>query len=183
MEKRKRKQILLKCCQCNEEYFKDLSEYKRNLEKGRKSFCSFLCSFSYNRKNHAKNKNRYDISKHSGNKADSLTDFRYFIKMLNNKNRGKEVTITLEELKLIWENQKGICPYTKIKLIPQTHTMSHTKYPFYTRASVDRINSSKGYTFDNIEFVSLAINFLKNKYSKEEVFDFLKIIKNLELDA
>lgn len=182
MTKQKRKQILLICPKCNKEYYKDLSEYNRNIKLNRISYCSISCSTDINRIPLEK-RLAYNISKHSDNKRDEFTDFRYHFKMLSNKNRNKIVSITLENLKEIWDNQNGICPYTKIKLIHQTHSKNHINYPFYMRASIDRIDSSKGYTYDNVEFVSLAINYLKNKHSKKEVFDFLNLIKNLELDA
>jgi hypothetical protein len=45
-----------------------------------------------------------------------------------------------------------------------------------TRASLDRIDSSKGYIKGNVEFVCLAINFAKNDFKKEEMKSFIKEI-------
>ena len=50
----------------------------------------------------------------SSNRKDKYSLFRYTFNSI--KRRFKEVNIDLEYLKLIWEQQNGICPYTKIKL-------------------------------------------------------------------
>jgi hypothetical protein len=46
-----------------------------------------------------------------------------------------------------------------------------------TKASLDRIDSTKGYIKGNVEFVCLAINYAKNKFSKEDTLTFLNEIK------
>lgn len=42
---------------------------------------------------------------------------------------------------------------------------------------MDRIDSSKGYTKDNVEFVCRFINLGKNGYSKKEVQNLMALIK------
>ena len=39
--------------------------------------------------------------------------------------------------------------------------------------SVDRINSSKGYVKDNIQFISIAMNHLKNNMTHEQMIEIL----------
>ena len=48
----------------------------------------------------------------------------------------------------------------------------------YEKASLDRIDSSKGYTKDNVEFVSTSINYMKNSMSKEDTLELIQIIKS-----
>lgn len=125
--------------------------------------------------------NKYNISKHSNNHLDEYTNFRWYLK--NVRKRVKHYDITLEDLKIIWENQKGICPYSNIKLRLKIHSdkaLNTFSNPFEF-ASLDRIDSNKGYTIDNIEFVSIGINFLKNNFTKEQTLLFINTIK--EQDA
>lgn len=42
------------------------------------------------------------------------------------------------------------------------------------KASLDRIDSSKGYIEGNVEFVCSAINLAKNNFSKEAMVSFLQ---------
>lgn len=173
----KRTQIKLICPICNVEYNKDKSEHIRNTKLNRISYCSLSCA------GRAENNNsrlatypKFDLSPYRGNRADEYTLFRRYLKSAKNrKNKIQNIDITLEDLKEVWEKQNGICPYSKINLLlaPTTFTIKFTENPFFY-ASLDRIDSSKGYTKDNIEFVSMGINFLKNHYSKEQVISFIQ---------
>lgn len=177
----KGKLIKLKCPVCNCEFNKDISNYQRNINKGRNTFCSRKCTGKYYglykaSKGLIKQKN-YDYLKVS--KEDDFSGFKYYISLLNNREKNVEKEITIEFLKNLWEKQKGICPYTKIKLNLMKHNSKHHKFPYYTWASLDRIDNNKGYSLNNVRFVSLAINYMKNKYSDKDVLDFIKIIKGL----
>lgn len=173
-----RNKIELICPKCDKPYLKDLSEYNRNKRLNRKSVCSLRCTDSINNIPLDK-RSTYDISKHSDNLRDEFTNFRYYLK--NIKKSKKVVDVDLQDLKNQWEFQKGICPYTNISLIPNTHNtvkISDCEFPF-NYASVDRIDSSKGYVKDNIEFISIGVNYLKNEYSKQQTIDFIEqVIKN-----
>lgn len=45
-------------------------------------------------------------------------------------------------------------------------------------ASLDRIDSSKGYTKDNVQWTSVSINHAKNGMSHSQMVEFIKLIKN-----
>ena len=84
--------------------------------------------------------------------------------------------LTLEDIKNQWDEQNGICPYTNfnLKLYKPKETCE-----YHLRASLDRIDSSKGYVKGNIEFISLPINYLKSdQLSKNEVFELLTRISS-----
>ena len=81
----------------------------------------------------------------------------------------------MKALKEIWENQKGICPYTGLSLVLPTYK-NLKEIPISLRASLDRIDSSKGYIKDNIQFISTPINYLKNTMSDSETKQYLKSI-------
>jgi len=172
-----RTQIILTCPKCGKEYSKDKSEYDRNNKLSRISYCSLSCAGDIN-KIPIDKISHYDIAQHSKNKIDKYTQFRYYMKLMSNHKRG--VNVTIDDLAYIWERQNGICPYTLVNLRLQTHssTALHNLNDWYLYASVDRIDSSIPYNIDNIEFVSVGINYLKNRFQKQEVIDFLKIIAN-----
>lgn len=174
--KQNRKLIEVTCDTCNTLFEKPISEYNRNLNLNRKNYCSRTCvgksSKNINRLTNIDS--RYDITKHSGNKNDEFTGFRYYLR--NSKKRYKEFNLSLQDLKDQWELQKGLCPYTNFQLLLFKPKNNH---PYHLRASLDRIDSSKGYTKDNIEFISLPINYLKSEHlSKDETFKLLAKISS-----
>jgi len=73
------------------------------------------------------------------------------------KQRKKEFNLTLHDFYNQWQQQKGRCPYTGwvLKLPKANERLPKTP----DRASLDRIDSSLGYTPNNIQFVSLAIQY------------------------
>lgn len=82
--------------------------------------------------------------------------------------------IDVQYLKELWDNQNGICPYTGIKmLLPKTST---DFFHSLKKASLDRIDSKKGYIKGNVEFVCSAINLAKNSFTREEMKEFLSEI-------
>lgn len=164
------------CNNCGIEFEKPISEIKRNLEKCRPNYCSRSCvGKKHGKEKASKIKNSYDISMHSSCRRDEFTSFRYSLKCA--KQRFKEVNVTLQDLKEQWEIQNGICPYSKIHLILPTY---RNEVPLQERASLDRIDNSKGYVKGNIHFVSTPINYMKSTMSHKETIDFLKqISKNI----
>jgi hypothetical protein len=95
-------------------------------------------------------------------------DYSPFKTMLSRaKQRKKRFSLTLHDLYDQWQSQKGICPYTGwlLKLPKANEKLPKTP----DRASLDRIDSSLGYTPDNIQFVSLAIQYAKHNWSQSDV--------------
>ena len=102
------------------------------------------------------------------------------------KHREQECSVILADLKLLWEKQKGICPYTGWKLVLLPCTTDYESVRLTTnRASVDRIDSSQGYTIDNIQFVAVIANFAKNAFPEEDLINFCHDVykyRNLGID-
>ncbi len=115
----------------------------------------------------------YSISKHAGNKKDQYSGFREHLRRC--KRRNQEVDITLEDLKIQWEMQKGICPYTGLQLIQPKY---NSRNDVQATASLDRIDCKKGYVKGNIQFVSMAINYAKSTLTHEEILTLCRIIAN-----
>lgn len=173
MEKQIRKQEIVVCQCCKKSFLKDSSEVKRNTKLNRKIFCSLSCVSVYNNLHNIKN--RYNNTKHlnPGNRTDEFTGFREHLKRI--KYRTKEVDLTLQDLKDIFDSQNGVCAYSKVKLekVPR----SGKSNPIYTM-SLDRIDSKIGYIKNNIQFISIAMNHLKNAMTHQQMLEMLEILKN-----
>ena len=93
------------------------------------------------------------------------------------KLRNIEVAIESNDLKKLFEKQNGRCAISNepikiernIKLNKQTNT-----------ASIDRIDSSKGYVIGNIQFVHKIVNLMKQDYSQNEFIEWCNKISNFQ---
>jgi hypothetical protein len=131
------------------------------------------------KKQYLKNKNKYiDIRNFCHNRRDEFSPFRFFINKCKcrNKETGVKVNIDVIYLKNLWNSQNGKCSYTGIKMmLPDTTNGFSVVHSLY-KASLDRIDSSKGYIKGNVEFVCYAINNAKNDFSKQEMISFVNDI-------
>lgn len=94
----------------------------------------------------------------------------------------KSCQITLEDLKRIWDEQGGICPYTGWKmLLPPNASKGTAHVP--EKASVDRIDSSLPYMPDNIQFVSLIAQYAKNQWQGAEIIRFCEAVVSYQFHA
>lgn len=170
------KTIELKCQKCKKKFSRCLSEHKRSKRLKRKEFCSRECQASYDWKEKlGKYVGTNTSNLKLGSELDELSPFKWHMARIKNHTKGKniEVSVTARDLKDIWEKQNGICPYTGIALKNLESTNRRHQLPrTHDRASLDRIDSSKGYTKDNIEFVCLMVQYCKNTFDKQDVFDF-----------
>jgi len=182
-DKRKfnRKLITIKCDYCGKEFQKPLSEYERNQKKGRKSYCSRECvgkGVHQTKKelphSPASDKMKKHLKKIQGNRRDEYSSYRYTYRCIKRR-FNKETNLTLQDLKEQWEKQNGVCPYTGLNLILPEDNNIHL-IDFFHRASLDRIDSSKGYVKGNIQFISTPINLMKSDKSENSIKRFLKEI-------
>jgi hypothetical protein len=155
------------------------AEHNRSIRLGRRNFCSLSCAGSQSWE-HLKQYEEKNIEKLvEYNKLPSLLDeFSPFRKFRNSaRKRDKESSITLQDLKSQWEKQKGICPYTGWPMMVFASAIYglEQKYNPY-KASLDRIDSSKGYVPDNIQFVCYMANIAKNQYPESFLVEFCKAV-------
>ena len=88
-----------------------------------------------------------------------------------------EIDFDIDFLKKLWDKQEGKC---NISGIPMTHILHNGA--MYENVSIDRIDSLKGYTKDNIQLVCCIINKMKLDMSSQKLIDYCsKIIKHNEL--
>jgi len=86
--------------------------------------------------------------------------------------RGYKINI---DVKFAWElyiKQEKKCALTKL---PIEFAISNKNYS-ETTASLDRIDSTKGYTSDNVQWVDKKINIMKNIFSQEKFIYLCKLV-------
>lgn len=160
------------CQYCGIEFEKSLSEIKRNEKLNRPNFCTRTCVGKNNVKNLGERRGNIANFKGYRRTGDDYTKFRYHFRNIHK--RKHNVDITIEDIKEQWELQKGICYFSGINLILCSYSKVH-KNPIYC-ASIDRIDSKKGYIKGNIRWVSRAINWMKNDMSDDMVYELINLI-------
>ena len=178
MRKDKAKKIILTCGICDTSFEKLLKEHKRQINKNpdRLWYCSLSC---------AGIKNKNSLGKHlavgnpkslvSNNRRTKLTEFKWFMRVI--RQRSKAFNIDEAYLKTLWEGQGGKCPLTGWDLTLPKHSCDwYSDDNKHVRASLDRIDSSKGYIKDNVRFIAVIANYCKNSFSDDEVKLFCKAV-------
>lgn len=87
------------------------------------------------------------------------------------KHRQIEFSITIEYLQKLWDKQNGKCYLSGIPI----HLNLGKKYNWQS-ASLDRIDSSKGYIEGNVQWLHRDVNFAKHKKSCEDFIDLCETI-------
>ena len=82
----------------------------------------------------------------------------YWYARRNAKRRGEECSLVLDDIVI-----PEICPVLGIRLQPGSHSHQDCS------PSVDRIDSTKGYTKDNVWIISARANRIKNNATIEEI--------------
>lgn len=181
------KKVKIICANCNKEHEIRSSDYKRKIKAGRKNFyCSLKCSGQADFKNNPEklskffDRNAKNLIGKANNKLDQYSPFKYHANKARSRSkaRGEITDVTPEYLKHeVWDKQGGICPYTGISMeLPRT-TQDEDIKKTPIKASLDRIDPSKGYIKGNVEYVCYCINVAKNDFTKSEMIDFIKKIK------
>jgi len=169
--------VCLTCSICGKQITRHRTEAERNLRMNRRVYCSLSCVGKDNVRNLPKPTKESAAHLPKGRICDSLSPFRMFVNKarMHSKQKPKECTLTVEQVKQIWEDQNGKCPMTGWNLFLPPSTSWKGKLMPYT-ASLDRIDSEKGYVKENVRFVAVIANFSKNKFSDEDVIDFCEAV-------
>lgn len=164
--------ILEKCQNCGKEFTLPKKEHTRQTKKGRKYFfCSASCSSSHNntgRKLSSKTKNKLRET-NLGNTYGYKGEFTYFLNKARNRN--KDFDLTEEYLQTLWT---GKCALSGIDIFN-----SKRQKNILSSASLDRIDSSKGYVKGNVQFVAYGINLAKNSFSDNDIKLFIESIRSV----
>lgn len=170
---------VIQCFICKKNFERRDVEIKRNEILGRNNFCSKKCAGKCWIANIPEHTKRHDHLK-KGSERDEFSPYRPFMKICKNrvKDCGRELDISLQDLKEQWEKQDGKCPFTGWDMkFDECHKKKGLKKT-PDRASLDRIDSSKGYVKGNIQFVSLIAQYAKNDWNGDVIFEFANAVKN-----
>ncbi len=157
------------CEICKSSFERDSREITRSLRLGRKQYCSRSCAGKVSCKHLSMY--TYNVSQHCSNKKDEFSLFRDHLRRA--RRREQEFRLELSDLKEVWDNQNGLCVYSGISL---RHPHYKGSNDVMTTASLDRIDSSKGYVKGNVQFISMAINYMKSTMTHDQTMDLCKTI-------
>jgi len=95
------------------------------------------------------------------------------------KERGLLFDVTAEELWELFNKQQGLCalsgvPITLTTVINKQHNLDKT----LMSASLDRIDNSKDYTIDNVQWIHKILNAMRRQYSVEEYVHWCTLVAN-----
>lgn len=150
------------CPCCNTSFY--LKPSRRKNTKGA-IFCSMECKkkmIKIDKKYHNGTRYYTELDKFLGAK---LTRIK-----MSARKRGYTFDLDREYFFNCYREQEGLCYYTKVPL-------SINKEDIFNLMSIDRKDNSKGYIKGNIVFCCMGINSMKFNYTSEQVFDFIKLIK------
>jgi hypothetical protein len=100
--------------------------------------------------------------------------FRYWISVVNSaKKRSLVFNITIEQAYDLYLKQNKRCKLTDLEIRFDT---SKLKNHYFNSASLDRIDSSRGYTLDNIQWVHKDVNKMKSNLSSERFFELCALV-------
>jgi signal recognition particle GTPase len=155
------------CKKCGE--FKPISEFYESQN-------SLLCKY-HHKEDAKKRKKEYRLNP----KVKEKEKLKYQERKLrmwenyllsNSKNRECENTLTVEDIKEIYNKQNGLCYWFKVPLIPSL-IKKHPQQP-----SLDRLDNSKGYVKDNVVLSCYAANIGRNETNPDIWLDFLDVMFN-----
>jgi hypothetical protein len=159
------------CTTCNGAFEKRKADYNRTEREGRRHFCSRRCAA-------AKSPSALNPPIKPENlrprRVDEYSPFRHHLSRC--RRRKHEVTITVQDLKQIWDNQKGICPLTGWELRMASSSKWDGVRCTPRSASLDRIDSSLGYVPGNVRWISVMANYAKAAWSDEDLVAFAKAV-------
>lgn len=87
-----------------------------------------------------------------------------------NQRRGIKCDVQLQNLTSLYERQDGKCALTGIIMTNKQHDLA--------AISIDRIDSSRDYTTENVQLVCKAINLAKNSCTNQQMVEFVNLIRN-----
>jgi hypothetical protein len=102
---------------------------------------------------------------------------RWFLRQIKSQGdvREKEWNIDLKYVSNLWYEQKSKCALTGWDII------IHPKDRKYTTASLDRIDSNKGYIKGNIQWVHKSANYAKHVLTTQEFYNMChSVVENLK---
>lgn len=171
----------LRCGECDIEFTYAGKEYKRQTEKFLRTvfYCSRSCACKAGNKKKQADPEYKIREKATLKKANEVyvakRKFSRYILLCKRRRSDKyEVTITENDVQNLWEAQNGQCAVTGVDL----HLKQRGEKICPFTLSIDRKESSLGYTVNNIQLVSYSANLAKNTFDEETFASWVKAVKN-----
>lgn len=145
--------------------FKDTTEFSKCKKAVKRNGFSYVCKQCQAKDQQRRRKNY---------KNSDLLDYTLKKRLYDAQNRAKlknqYYDIDLEFMYEMWNKQKGKCALTGIPMTVTEHGRTNTNI------SLDRIDSNKGYTKDNVHLICSAVNFMKSNLSLDEFIMYCQSI-------
>jgi hypothetical protein len=157
-----------KCRECRQIKELNITNFlKRTTKNGWRGKCRICYNKAY-RKRQELSKSEKLVSKKYRLKYMKTQPLEFLFRSAkgNAKRVDREFSIIIKDLYFLWEKQKGLCYYTNREMLFELGSNSSV--------SIDRIDSSIGYTVDNIVLCQRQVNIMKNNASIEELLLFCK---------
>lgn len=90
--------------------------------------------------------------------------------LIHDSKRGREHTLTVNDINEMYQSQNGLCYWFNIPLIPSDNS-KHPQQP-----SLDRLDRNKGYTKDNVVLACYSANIGRNENDLETWQNFLNLL-------
>ena len=98
-------------------------------------------------------------------------------------NRNINFDVTIEQIQDLYEKQNKKCALSGIDIyLAKSHVRAKNGLEPYSTASLDRIDSTKGYTIDNIQWIHKNINIMKSSISQEYFLNVCTLIADHNKD-
>ncbi len=87
------------------------------------------------------------------------------------KNRGLSISITIKDIWNVYQKQNGTCSLSGLPI-----SFFNTDARKNGTASLDRVDSSLGYTIENIQWVHRDINKIKSNYKQQQFIELCHLV-------
>lgn len=162
-------------CNCGKEHY--VRAYF--LEKGRQKSCKSCASkINYNNTKNSNKKNNFIKIKHEGIGNFTKTTYWYIKNCAKRRNIEWNEELTIEYLWNLLQKQSSKCKLSGLPIeLTESRKNNNINFEEMT-ASLDRIDSTKGYEINNVQWVHKDVNKMKNKFKEDYFFSLCeKIVK------
>lgn len=156
--------VWLNCHTCKTWFDRKNSEHKRDLERGKQhAYCSQTCSEANPLRSAPANTVGRALKDVELRRA--LAETYKHARSNAAKKEKVPFELTPEELDSILERSGGCCEISKLPFIETATNKRFERRPFMP--SIDRIDSTKGYTAENCRLVLSSLNIMMNGWGQE----------------
>jgi len=106
--------------------------------------------------------------------SEDVTHYIKYLVKYSRKRRPDTHSLTHEDVVALWSAQNGRCALTGI---PMTHEVkSNGGKPLHTNISIDRLDTDKGYSPDNVRLVCWIANVMRRDLTTEAFVGWCRLI-------